>query len=484
MALPRPLLFACTTTALLCAAALRALPASAEPVLVSLEGAGGVALSSPQINRFGPGVFGAVGVAYPLLPQLLIGGRLRAGFLADGAAPPDPGVQDPGLGTLESLTLSLRFRPLAQLDGPARSTGLFLEAAGGGGVTGQLTRATFDLGLGYGFGLGAATLAPVLRYAQVVQPSQVLSDADARLLMLGAEVTFFDARELSAVAEPEPTTASDLDHDGIGDAHDACADQPEDLDGYQDDDGCPEADNDGDKLLDVSDQCPDAAEDFDTHLDDDGCPEPDNDDDGFLDVDDQCVNEAEVVNGNKDYDGCPDEGLFVFKNDRIVLEERVLFDFERARVKREAKPLLRAIVNLKAQHPEWIKLRVEGHADASGEERFNQELSERRANNVMRELIRLGIPASQIEFTGFGSSRPRDRREDDEANARNRRVEFVVVARGVAPAPDPAAAPPLPAASDDDQDPEPEVEPPPAAPAPVPTTPTAPAAATGSEVKP
>jgi outer membrane protein OmpA-like peptidoglycan-associated protein len=346
----------------------------------------------------------------------------------------DPGQVDPGAGTLETASLMLRLRPFAAAEDMRREAGFFVEAGGGPGVTGELLRATFEGGVGYGIALSDFSVAPVLRYVQVVQPSDPLSDEDARLLMLGAELSFLGKRasdEPAAVTGPPPPPP-DLDGDGVPDASDACPDTPEDRDGFEDDDGCPDQDNDGDELLDHEDECPDAAEDVDEWQDDDGCPEDDNDADGFPDETDQCPNEAEVVNGNRDYDGCPDEGLIEMRDDRIVLEERVLFDFERARVKSRAMPILRAIFTLYEQHPEWTQIRIEGHADTRGVEEYNQELSERRARNVRRELVRMGIPGGVIEAIGYGATKPRDLREDDEeAHTRNRRVEFVVVARTV-----------------------------------------------------
>jgi fimbrial isopeptide formation D2 family protein/uncharacterized repeat protein (TIGR01451 family) len=98
----------------------------------------------------------------------------------------------------------------------------------------------------------------------------------------------------------------DTDGDGIRDSKDKCRTEKEDLDGFQDADGCPDADNDNDGILDVADQCVNEAEDKDTFKDDDGCPDPDNDGDGFLDTVDKCPLEAEVVNGFQDEDGCPD----------------------------------------------------------------------------------------------------------------------------------------------------------------------------------
>lgn len=94
---------------------------------------------------------------------------------------------------------------------------------------------------------------------------------------------------------------NDRDDDGISDSKDQCPDTPEDRDGFEDKDGCPDTDNDADGILDVDDKCPDDAEDMDTFEDVDGCPDPDNDQDGVLDVDDRCPLEAGVVAA----EGCP-----------------------------------------------------------------------------------------------------------------------------------------------------------------------------------
>jgi outer membrane protein OmpA-like peptidoglycan-associated protein len=87
---------------------------------------------------------------------------------------------------------------------------------------------------------------------------------------------------------------------------DKCPNAPEDVDGFQDDDGCPDADNDGDGILDQKDQCPNNAEDFDGFQDSDGCPDYDNDKDGVPDSTDKCPNDPEDRDGFQDSDGCPD----------------------------------------------------------------------------------------------------------------------------------------------------------------------------------
>jgi outer membrane protein OmpA-like peptidoglycan-associated protein len=104
---------------------------------------------------------------------------------------------------------------------------------------------------------------------------------------------------------PDP----DNDNDGIPDVNDRCINEPEDRDGDQDADGCPEGNNgdrDGDGILDVNDKCPDEPEDRDGFQDKDGCPDPDNDKDGIPDKQDACPNDPEDFDGFQDKDGCPD----------------------------------------------------------------------------------------------------------------------------------------------------------------------------------
>lgn len=108
------------------------------------------------------------------------------------------------------------------------------------------------------------------------------------------------------VAPDFDPNAKDSDGDGINDGIDACKDQAEDRDEYQDADGCPDRDNDADRIPDDKDQCPNDPEDDDGFQDNDGCPDVDNDNDGVQDLNDRCPNEAETINEYQDDDGCPD----------------------------------------------------------------------------------------------------------------------------------------------------------------------------------
>ena len=100
------------------------------------------------------------------------------------------------------------------------------------------------------------------------------------------------------------TTPPDADGDGIVNKDDQCPRNPEDLDGFQDDNGCPDPDNDGDGIPDTEDRCANDPEDKDNFEDGDGCPDPDNDKDGVADTSDKCPLEPEDKDFFEDDDGC------------------------------------------------------------------------------------------------------------------------------------------------------------------------------------
>jgi hypothetical protein len=97
----------------------------------------------------------------------------------------------------------------------------------------------------------------------------------------------------------------DSDADGVQNAKDGCPLIPEDFDGHDDNDGCPDDDNDGDRRPDTEDKCVNQSEDIDGFDDDDGCPELDNDGDKMEDLKDKCPNDAEDGKDPYPNDGCP-----------------------------------------------------------------------------------------------------------------------------------------------------------------------------------
>ena len=72
------------------------------------------------------------------------------------------------------------------------------------------------------------------------------------------------------------------------------------------------------------------------------------------------------------------------------------------------------------------RVRVDGHADASGKEAYNRQLSERRAQSVARALIDIGMQPQNIRTVGLGSSQPVADNSTVSGRTENRRVSIVV----------------------------------------------------------
>jgi outer membrane protein OmpA-like peptidoglycan-associated protein len=223
---------------------------------------------------------------------------------------------------------------------------------------------------------------------------------------------------------PDP----DNDSDGIPDKRDRCPNEPEDRDGFQDEDGCPDTDNDRDGIPDAQDKCPNDPEDRDGFQDDDGCPDLDNDGDGIPDAVDKCPNEPETRNGIDDDDGCPDSGgAVVVGTGRINVPEPIQFETGRTGVAARSEALLDRLADKLKANLQVKRIRIEGHTDDVGTARKNQELSQARAEAVREHLIKRGVEPDRLQAVGYGNTRPLDKRRTAGARARNRRVEFIIV---------------------------------------------------------
>lgn len=274
----------------------------------------------------------------------------------------------------------------------------------------------------------------------------------------------------------------DIDKDGIFDDIDACVDVPEDTDGFEDSDGCPDTDNDKDGLADAADACPNDAEDIDAFEDTDGCPDPDNDQDGVLDPDDECPLEPGTVGdkGCPDQDadtlidkvdacpeeagpvntqGCPDRDsdrvpdkhdkcpdqpadpridpprsdgcarrVFV-SVERIECLEKIFFDTGKTTIKNESYPLLAEIAAALNDNPDIQKIEVAGHTDSVGKDAMNFKLSRARAEAVIKHLTKTGnIDAARLAAAGYGETLPLETNATEAGRFNNRRVEFVIKA--------------------------------------------------------
>jgi outer membrane protein OmpA-like peptidoglycan-associated protein len=363
--------------------------------------------------------------------------------------------------------------------------GLWLGGAGGYAWTGGARRYAVDSGLGLDFLFSQAQLGigPMIGWEHVFQPNSELRPEDANVLFAGVHVMFEiglkpweidgdrDGDGIRDSLDKCPTVPEDKDgfededgcpdkdndNDGIVDVLDKCPNVAEDKDGFEDEDGCPDMDNDKDGILDAVDRCPNEAEDKDGFEDEDGCPDMDNDKDGIPDKNDLCPNEPETFNGYADEDGCPDAEQIRVVGDKIVLDDRVHFMVNSHIIQGVSWPLLDRLARLISQHPEYIHIEVEGHTDERGPDWFNDKLSQDRADSVLEFLVSRGIKRSRLSARGFGKSKPLVERNTEYAWYMNRRVEFEITREkkestltSSPPAIMHSAAAPLPPKSDDE----------------------------------
>jgi outer membrane protein OmpA-like peptidoglycan-associated protein len=249
---------------------------------------------------------------------------------------------------------------------------------------------------------------------------------------------------------PDP----DNDADGIPDAQDKCPDLPEDIDGFEDQDGCPDLDNDQDGVPDAKDRCPNEPEDFDGDMDEDGCPDlvKDSDADGVPDDLDRCPLQAEDLDGFQDEDGCPDldndldgipdtddqcpnspETFNGFEDEDGCPDERpidsqfvlqgVQFESGSAALTPDSYQVLDEVVRSLMAYPE-VRVEIQGYTDSVGKASANLALSKRRADSVKQYLVNAGIDPTRLTAKGFGEENPLASNGTPSGRSQNRRIEF------------------------------------------------------------
>jgi len=229
------------------------------------------------------------------------------------------------------------------------------------------------------------------------------------------------SREFVEVAQHKD---ADTDGDGIFDARDQCTNEPEDKDGYLDDDGCPDPDNDADGIADASDKCPNEPEDLDAFQDEDGCPDPDNDADQVADLEDFCPNTPGVRGGDKP--GCPKKNaLIVVTEKEIRITQQIQFEFNKAVIRPGISfRILDEVVGVLNDNPK-INLEVQGHTDNVGGDAYNMNLSDKRSAAVRAYLVSKGISPSRLVSKGYGFHQPLVPNTSAANRELNRRVQFI-----------------------------------------------------------
>lgn len=116
----------------------------------------------------------------------------------------------------------------------------------------------------------------------------------------------------------------------------------------------------------------------------------------------------------------------------VVTMRDVLFEVDKAELKPGAVRNLDTLVQFLQEYPQRT-IRVEGHTDSTGNEAYNQGLSERRADSVHDLLVSNGVASSRIITVGYGEKYPVASNDSAAGRQQNRRVEIVLLKEGLDP---------------------------------------------------
>ncbi len=236
-----------------------------------------------------------------------------------------------------------------------------------------------------GVQLALATGAP-LSFATDLRTPHFVPRPDATGALVAPTAT--------SVVASSSSRGGDADHDGVADVEDVCPGGAEDVDAFDDGDGCPDADNDADRVADVADRCP---------------------------------SEPETYNGLEDDDGCPDRGRVILTSASVEIIDRIYFGVGSTTPGAQAVPLLDAIASTLIGNPDIRMVEIAGHASTGEDDPWG--LSARRAAAVRAALAERGVQ-QDLTVRPFGDTLPLGR----DAGA-NRRVEFQIVKRDAGDAP-------------------------------------------------
>ena len=106
------------------------------------------------------------------------------------------------------------------------------------------------------------------------------------------------------------------------------------------------------------------------------------------------------------------------------MELIVYFDYDDAVIKPEGMPALERHAAFLVENTGW-RVRIEGHCDDRGSERYNLELGQQRADAVRQMFLDRGVADSRMDVISFGEERPAAEGTSDGARAQNRRAVII-----------------------------------------------------------
>lgn len=111
----------------------------------------------------------------------------------------------------------------------------------------------------------------------------------------------------------------------------------------------------------------------------------------------------------------------------IRFDSGLLFDFDSAKLRPEAKENLEQLAEIMGEDDN-TELLIVGHTDSIGDEDYNYDLSERRADSAADYIISQGIGANRVDTEGRGETEPIGDNDTEAGRQKNRRVEVAIYA--------------------------------------------------------
>jgi peptidoglycan-associated lipoprotein len=102
------------------------------------------------------------------------------------------------------------------------------------------------------------------------------------------------------------------------------------------------------------------------------------------------------------------------------------FDFDKFNLRPDARDIMAQNADGLSKHNMAV-IKIEGHCDERGSEAYNMALGEKRATAARDYLVNYGVNKDKISVISYGKSRPVDTGHDENAWAKNRRADFIVI---------------------------------------------------------
>ncbi len=233
------------------------------------------------------------------------------------------------------------------------------------------------------------------------------------MVLAGLNIAFGEKAQKAAPVQEEAVVVApvvvdgDDDNDGVLNSVDKC---PQTAAGKTvNAEGCfIDGDDDNDGILNSADAC--LASAAGEKVDASGCKvDGDDDKDGILNSKDICPNTP--LNETVNSDGCP-----------AVVTLNVQFENNSDVVAQESYDIIGKYADFLNKYDSYVA-KIIGYTDSKGSEKYNQQLSEKRANAVKDMLLERGVPANRLSSLGKGESNPIADNSTSEGRSQNRRIE-------------------------------------------------------------